>query len=91
MLLTDKELALQLIRLIEDLMVQNSLLIVMLRRSDPNWQHKFQKLLASNQSAARQELRGRLDQARTRILEAPYLSSVVEQLLKDIPQKDQEQ
>ena len=89
MLLSDKELALQLIQLMEDLMVQNSLLIVMLRRSDPRWQPKFQKLLADNQSAARQELRGRLDQARTRILEAPDLSAVVEQLVKDIPKIDQ--
>lgn len=86
--LTDKELALQLIQMMEDLMVQNSLLVVMLRRSDPNWQQKFQKLLASNQASARHELRGRLDRARTRILEAPDLSAIVEQLLKDIPRND---
>jgi hypothetical protein len=88
---TDKELALELIDLMETLMAQNSLLMVMLQRHDPNWQQKFQRFFAQNQVAARLELRVRLDQARTRILEAPDLSSVVEQLLKDIPRNETEQ
>ncbi|MGA8149734.1 MAG: hypothetical protein WB952_02060 [Terriglobales bacterium] len=85
---TDKELALELIDLIETLMVQNLLLMVMLQRSDPSWQQKFRKFVAQNQVAARRELQAHLDRARTRILEAPDLSEIVEQLLKDIPQND---
>ncbi|MFZ0802209.1 MAG: hypothetical protein WAN70_08580 [Terriglobales bacterium] len=88
---TDKELALELIDLMETLMVQNSLLMVMLQRSDPKWQQNFRKLFVQNQVAARQELQAHLNQARTRILEAPDLSGVVEQLLKDIPRIDSEQ
>jgi len=82
---TDKELALELIDLMETLMVQNSLLMVMVQRRDQNWQQKFQKLFAQNQSAVRRDLQAHLDQARTRVFEAPDLSTVVEQLLKDIP------
>ena len=90
MSLTDKELALQLIDLMEDLMVQNSLLIVMLQRRDPDWRRKYEKVLAQNQDAARKAIRPRLERAKTRILEAPDLSSVAEQLLKDISEIDPE-
>jgi hypothetical protein len=82
--LTDKELALQLIDIMETLMVQNSLLMVMLQRRDPNWKQKFRTFFEQNQAAVRQELQARLDRARRRVLEAPDLSAVAEQLLRDI-------
>jgi hypothetical protein len=88
MALTDKELSLQLLRLIEDLMVQNSLLRIMLQRRDPDWHQKYQKVLAQNEAEARKVIRPYLDRAEKRVLEAPDLSSVVEQLLKDIPRND---
>jgi len=88
MSLTDKELALQLVQILEDLMVRQTLLQVMLQRCDPDWQRKYRKVYEQNQTAARQALQAHLDRARTRILEAPDLTSVVEQLLKDIPRND---
>jgi hypothetical protein len=89
--LTDKELALQLLQLLEDLMVRQSLLQVMLQCRDSDWQRKYPKVLEQNEVEARKVIRPYLDRARTRILEAPDLSSVVEQLLRDIPKNDSKQ
>jgi hypothetical protein len=86
--LTDKELGLQLVGIIEDLMVRQTLLQIMLQRRDTDWRQKYQKVFAQNQEATRTALRPHLDRARTLILEAPDLSSVVEQLVKDIPRND---
>jgi hypothetical protein len=88
--LTDKEIALQLLKLMEDLMVRHTILQVMLQRRDPDWQRKYPKMLAQNESAARELIRQRLEGARNLVLEAPDLSTVVEQLLKDVPQRDSE-
>lgn len=86
--LTDKEIALQLLQLMEDLMVRQVLLQIMLQRRDPDWQQKYQKQLEQNDSAAREAIRPHLERARTLLLEAPDLTSVVEQLLRDIPRSD---
>jgi hypothetical protein len=88
MLLTDKEIALQLVQLVEDLMVRQALLQIMLQRRDPDWQQKYEKMFAQNEDAARKAIRPSLERARTLVLEAPDLSAVVEQLVKDIPRND---
>jgi hypothetical protein len=88
--LTDKELALELLKLIEDLMVRQTLLQIMLQRRDPDWQRKYLKVLEQNEAQTRKAIRPYLDRARTQVLEAPDLSAVVEQLLKDIPRIEPE-
>jgi hypothetical protein len=88
--LTDKEIAIQLLELTENLMVRDTILQIMLQRRDPDWQQKYQKVFAQNQDAVRKAIRPNLERARTLVLEAPDLSTVVEQLLRDIPRNNPE-
>jgi hypothetical protein len=88
--LTDKEIALQFLHHIENFLVQTTLLQHMLDRRDPNWKVEYRALLRRGEAGARGIARQTLEPFRNLVLEAPDLSSVVEQLLKDIPKNDPE-
>jgi hypothetical protein len=86
--LTDKEIALQFLEHIENYLVQTSLLQNILTHHVPNWQQEYNALLRRGEAGARGLARLQLQPMRNLVLEAPDLSSVVEQLLKDIPRND---
>jgi hypothetical protein len=88
--LTDKEIALQFLDHIEGFVVQTSLLQNILSHHVPNWQDEYRSLLRRGETGARALARQQLQPMRNLVLEAPDLSSVVEQLLKDIPKNDPE-
>ncbi len=90
MSLTDKEIALQFLEHIENFLVQTSLLQSILSHHVPNWQKEYSALLHRGEAGARMIARLQLQPMRDLVLEAPDLSSVVEQILKDIPKNDPE-
>ncbi len=86
--LTDKEIALQFLSHIENYLVQTSLLQNILDHRVPNWQQEYRTMLQRGEGVARALARIQLEPMRNLVLEAPDLSSVVEQILKDIPRND---
>jgi hypothetical protein len=88
--LTDKEIALQFLEHIETFLVQTTLLQSMLEYHVPNWQKEYRAAFRRGEAGARTLARQQLEPFRNLVLEAPDLSSVVEQLLKDIPKNDPE-
>ncbi len=87
---TDKEIALQFLEHIESFLVQTTLLQNILEHRVPNWQQEYRALLDRGEAGARILVRKQLEPFRNLVLEAPDLSSVVEQLLKDIPKNEPE-
>jgi hypothetical protein len=88
--LTDKEIGLRFLDHIEDFLIQTGLLQSILGRHVPNWKQEYSRLLDRGKEGARNLAHQQLEPLRDLILQAPDLSSVVEQLLKDIPKNDPE-
>ena len=88
MLLTDKELALKLLGFAEDLIIQSSAHQLLLNQHVPNWQDEYQAILGRCGTETKQLVHERLESMWTQIFEAPDVSSVVKDLLKDIPEID---
>jgi len=86
--LTDKELALRLLGFAEDLIIQSSAHQLLLNQHVPNWQDEYQAILDRSGAETKQLVHQRLESMWTQIFEAPDLSTVVEQLLRDVPRND---
>jgi hypothetical protein len=86
--LTDKEIALQFLDHIEGYVVQTGILQNILTHHVPNWQEEYRILSHRGEAGALALARKQLEPMRNLVLEAPDLSTVVEQLLRDIPRND---
>jgi len=83
--LTDKEIALKLLDFAEEFLIQSAIYQVLLNRHVPTWQSEYQRMLAQAGAETRKLIHEMLEPMRSRVFEAPDLSTVVEQLLRDIP------
>jgi hypothetical protein len=86
--LSDKELALKILEFAENCVLESAIYQVLLGQHVPNWQSEYQRILAQS-GEVQKMIHEKLDTMRERVFEAPDLSAVVEQLLKDIQKNDQ--
>jgi hypothetical protein len=85
--LSDKEFALKILEFAESCILESAIQQVLLSKHVPNWRDEYQAILAHSDEV-RQMIHQKVDPMRDRVFEAPDLSTVVEQLLRDVPRND---